>query len=186
MRARSSRRIGRIAAHLAAGDDDGDGGGGGKKKPTKSPLSTDELLEAVQGEWVDQKGTVIEIADDVATVHQRGSPQRWPISVQGDTLFFGGSHLRQPHDVDSPQWIFEDGPTMTWKRLPSMEEFTSGLAPVENFQTQSREVFFGRRGLALTHIVLFSDSQSPAHAAAHDAMRDAYASYAGSAMNIWM
>eukprot|EP01045_Picozoa_sp_COSAG04_P040804 COSAG04_NODE_12096_length_669_cov_2.381786_1_plen_36_part_10 len=36
MRARSSRRIGRIAAHLAAGDDDG----GGKKKPTKSPLST--------------------------------------------------------------------------------------------------------------------------------------------------
>ena len=49
-----------------------------------------------------------------------------------------------------------------------------------------REVFFGRRGLALTHIVLFSDSQSPAHAAAHDAMRDAYASYAGSAMNIWM
>ena len=95
------------------------------------------------------------------------------------TLFFGGSILALPHDVDAPQWIGDDGPTMTWARLPTIEEFAERLAPVEDFQTQEREVFFGRRGLQLTHIVLFGDSSASGHEATIAAMTEAYASYKG-------
>jgi hypothetical protein len=120
-------------------------------------------------------------------VRQRGKkPRRWPISVRGHTLFFGGSVLALPHDPNAPQWIFDGGVTMTWSRLPTMEEFTERLAAVEDFQTQDREVFFGRRGLQLTHIVLFGDSSADSHAATLAAMTLAHASYKGRAINIFI
>ena len=176
-------RLAEIAAHLVGGDD-------AKKRKRKTPQPTAvpprELLAQVQGEWQDQHGTVIEIVDEQAVVHQRGKAKRWPISVRGHTLFFGGSVLALPHDVDAPQWIFDDGPTMTWSRLPTIEEFVDRLAPVEDFQTQAREVFFGRRGLQLTHIVLFGDSSAGSHQATIAAMTEAYARYRGHAINIFI
>ena len=181
------RRLDAIAVHLIASDGSGEGGAGRKKRPQARPVPPEELLVLVQGEWQDQHGTVIEIVDDEAAVHQRGKkPRRWPISVRGHTLFFGGSILALPHDPAAPQWIFDDGVTMTWSRLPTMEEFTERLAPVEDFQTQDRQVFFGRRGLQLTHIVLFGDSSTDSHAATLAAMSVAFESYKGRAINIFI
>eukprot|EP01043_Picozoa_sp_COSAG02_P016787 COSAG02_NODE_745_length_17738_cov_18.178241_14_plen_655_part_00 len=178
------RRLAPIAAHLVGGD--AGKKNSTKKKPQDKAVPPEQLLMQVQGEWQDQHGTVIEIVGEEAVVHQRGRAKRWPISARGHTLFFGGSVLALPHDVDAPQWIFDDGPTMTWSRLPTIEEFAERLAPVEDFQTQEREVFFGRRGLQLTHIVLFGDRSADSHEATIAAMTEAYARYRGRAINIFI
>ena len=178
----AQRRLDAVAAQFA--------GGAGKPKKQKKPeagvVPPEELLAKLQGEWQDQHGTVIEVADDEAVVHQRGRAKRWPISVRDHTLFFGGSFLALPHDPDAPQWIFDEGPTMTWSRLPTIAEFAERLQPVEDFQKQERDVFFGRRGLQLTHIVLFGDGSADGHEAAVAAMGEAYASYRGRAINIFI